>query len=889
MRRLLPLLLALLLLGGSLAALLATSGDPGESAPPGPKVVSGPLLTPPNPDVYPVAPFVLAPARAPISVTPAGPEEEVLAVLVEFSDVKASRTPAQVEEVLFDEGANARSVRSFYLENSYDQTRVIGTATPWYESQETMAYYGADGQGIDDANGPIYCLTVEAVLKAADAGDVNFAQYDTNGDGTVDHLFVVHAGGGQETSTDTNLIWSHRWVVVDATRCGHPSSTLVVDGVRIHGYIMVSETSPLGVWVHEFGHSFGLPDLYDTKGATLGIGVWGVMGTGSWNGNPRGTVPAHFTAWSKAKLGWLAFVEVTTPLLPAEIPALAMDPVAYRLSIKSSPQGDEYFIVENRQQVGFDAGLPGSGLLIWHADETRRNNDDRNRRLLDLEEADEGRGPLFRDNPTQASDAWRDDPEGFTPNSVPNSNANDGSRTGWKVTDIGPSAALLRANITKGVALDLAIYQLLRPSFVEVNETVTVGVPVTNQGLADVTNGTVVLEVYRGAYELGSRVFREERALPALAEGVTTTLSFAFVPDQAGRYILEATSILEGDEIAENNHRIVHLRAGQHLFREDVEGDVSGWTADDDAVSAYRWAVVADGDGYGLAYSPTRSWRFGFFGTGLVLTDTYVLTAPEVSLEGATPRLLFHHRYELATAPEETGDAVAESDEARVELSVDGGPWTPVATYTGIQLTWTRAYVDLAPWATGADRLRFRFVATASVQPNGGGWWVDDIVVATVPLAPAALLKPLDTQKEVLPGGSGSFLFLLVNVGDLAETFHFRVEALPSDWTAAIGQNETVSTPVETYEAPLEADSQLALNLVVSVPLLAERGRLHEGLLVALTPDESAGSSFIFSVQVPMGFGFALGSRALVVALLIGGVMLALAVVLTALRRRETY
>jgi hypothetical protein len=104
-----------------------------------------------------------------------------------------------------------------------------------------------------------------------------------------------------------------------------------------------------------------------------------------------------------------------------------------------------------------------------------------------------------------------------------------------------------------------------------------------------------------------------------------------------------------------------------------------------------------------------------------------------------------------------------------------------------------------------------------------------------------------------------------------------------------MGRNATTAVPVSGFETFLKPDEQAALSLVISVPLLAERGKLQQGILLAFTADEASGTSFIFAVQVPVGFGLDLSGRALVIALLIGGVLLAIAVVLTAVRRREPY
>src|SRR3990172_9249534 len=128
---------------------------------------------------------------------------------------------------------------------------------------------------------------------------------------------------------------------------------------------MVAESSPIGVIAHEFGHDLGLPDLYDTDGSSNGgVGEWDIMATGSWNGSPRGTQPAHMTAWAKIKLGWLTPTVVTSALLGQSIGRAETNPVAFQLVIRTSSAGDEYFLVENRQATGFDASLPGAGLLV---------------------------------------------------------------------------------------------------------------------------------------------------------------------------------------------------------------------------------------------------------------------------------------------------------------------------------------------------------------------------------------------------------------------------------------------------------------------------------------------------------------------------------------------
>ena len=160
------------------------------------------------------------------------------------------------------------------------------------------------------------------------------------------------------------------------------------------------------------------------------------MGGGSWSGVPSGSSPAHLTAWSKYFLGWInpVIVDFSAPLYNEIIErAEDHDDVYLLLSNPGDSPGDldwtdggtgtgEYFLVENRQQVGFDSYLPGSGILIWHIDERMGNNSNENHRLVDLEEADGVETPGG-----DVGDPWRSNSMGFTRTSTPNSNYYNGT------------------------------------------------------------------------------------------------------------------------------------------------------------------------------------------------------------------------------------------------------------------------------------------------------------------------------------------------------------------------------------------------------------------------------------------------------------------------------
>src|SRR5438093_3826354 len=361
MRAAFSLLIAAILLS---PAIVVTVRAP--SAAKQPSVDGGPDLMPPQPGVqsWPGPRGAAAPIRSPGPTQTTG-TTKVLVLLVDFTDVRhdASYTPAFMDGVFNDVSPGAHSLRAYYSEVSYGALTIQATViAAWFQSAHPMSDYGADGSNPpDDANGPIYRLVTETV-RLADPS-VDFSQFDANGDGIVDHLTVVHAGAGQESGGSSDLIWSHRWNVLDADPTVPGYQSLTADGVQVAGYTMVSESSPVGVVAHEFGHDPGLPDLYDTDGSSDGAGVWDPMSLGSWNGAPAGSSPAALSAWSRIRLGWVTPTDVTTAVVGTAVPAVETSAKVFRLGVAGTfPAG--YFLVDTRQLVGFGAARPRPGRWI---------------------------------------------------------------------------------------------------------------------------------------------------------------------------------------------------------------------------------------------------------------------------------------------------------------------------------------------------------------------------------------------------------------------------------------------------------------------------------------------------------------------------------------------
>ncbi len=282
---------------------------------------------------------------------------------------------SNLQERLFTGPSGSETLTELYTEMSRGLLTMTGTVYPWTNVAGTDSEYeGAAGNnGLGGAG--LWAL-LKATLDGADAS-IDFSQYDDDNDGYVDLVAFVQPEAGGECGGSNNM-WSHRWVVEGAASQARGPSDVIAngyatnDGVRISDYVLQPALNcgtpgtpiSIGVFAHEFGHALGLPDLYPTSSTASGegIGAWGLMGAGNWN---IPTSPAHMEAWSKMQLGWVPIQTITS-----DATRIVMDPVEMtgqiiRLNV---PGTSEYFLLENRQKLGSDIALRGTGLLVWHVD-----------------------------------------------------------------------------------------------------------------------------------------------------------------------------------------------------------------------------------------------------------------------------------------------------------------------------------------------------------------------------------------------------------------------------------------------------------------------------------------------------------------------------------------
>ncbi|MBR1689021.1 MAG: M6 family metalloprotease domain-containing protein [Prevotella sp.] len=248
------------------------------------------------------------------------------------------------------------SVHDYFIDNSNGLFDLTFDVFGPYTLSHTYSYYGRNSGGNKDQRASE--MIREACQLADD--DVDFTQYDWDGDGEVEEVFVVYAGKGEADGGDANTIWPHM-----------SSIWAQFDGVRVSTYACGSELNGggiidgIGTICHEYSHCLGLPDLYDVEyGGNYGMAVWSLMDAGSYNGN--GFIPSGYSGYDKMFVGWQQPIELTEAITVTGIQALSEGGNTY--IVYNDNYSDEYYIIENRQRTKWDAGQYGNGVLITHVD-----------------------------------------------------------------------------------------------------------------------------------------------------------------------------------------------------------------------------------------------------------------------------------------------------------------------------------------------------------------------------------------------------------------------------------------------------------------------------------------------------------------------------------------
>lgn len=292
-----------------------------------------------------------------------------LVILVSFEDLDFSIDDPNGtyqrffnEEGYSDDGMSG-SVHDYFRDQSYGQFDLSFDVYGPVKLSRSYTFYGRNDKDSKDVN--VHSMITEA-LRTMD-GEIDYSKYDWDEDGAVDQVFFIYAGYCEAQGAEENTIWPHESSI--------ESAGLVLDGKRLGTYGCSGELmgttgthlDGIGTACHEFTHCLGLPDFYDT-GYTGGYGMasWDLMSAGSYNNNSR--TPAGYTSYERWVAGWMEPTELTGagPIRIEGMNPIQTAPEAYVLY--NDKTHDEFYLIENRQPVGWDGALPGHGLLVLHVD-----------------------------------------------------------------------------------------------------------------------------------------------------------------------------------------------------------------------------------------------------------------------------------------------------------------------------------------------------------------------------------------------------------------------------------------------------------------------------------------------------------------------------------------
>ena len=271
-------------------------------------------------------------------------KQRAVVLLLEWKNQPAKHSAAEVNEVFFGEGKS--SVRDFLKENSAGTADLTGDVRNWLRTEQTW-------------NGSASCDLDQIVNEAWQkfSRSINIADYDSDHDGKIDNLFIVHSGRISSDRVGPDCAFT------ESSLANH---TIVFQS---EGLGSIGQQIPIGFYLHEAGHAyFGFPDLYaDHYHGHYGIGMWGMMGLGAWGTDNRirredmFRYPSHFEPYSKVQIGWITphVVNKTTQHVSVRAVETSGDIVAIPVGSNTS------YYLEYRSAQGFSRDHRGHGLLIW--------------------------------------------------------------------------------------------------------------------------------------------------------------------------------------------------------------------------------------------------------------------------------------------------------------------------------------------------------------------------------------------------------------------------------------------------------------------------------------------------------------------------------------------
>lgn len=415
--------------------------------------------------------FQFAPPSGRTGSMPRTGTAKALVLLIDFPDAKtAGDNPvADVQSSFFGNGIDPKpydSLKQYYYRSSYGKLTIDGKVLDWYTASHNRSYYQPQNPSLSSSLEAVQ-KREELIKEALDyhaAHGEDFSQYDSDGDGTIDGLYVKWTGAAGD--------WATYWW---AYQTGWSNSNPVVGGKKIKTYVWswignanYDASHPTNKYypqvdIHETGHMLGLPDYYDYTDWSKDKNRGGVGGLDIMDGNW-----GDHNAFSKFLLGWLTPKVIAKPgkktiaLKPSGTDA---DAVLIMPGATGDEFGEFYMAQYRKNEAGNDYNYPTDGMLIWHIDSRLNaagndfmfNNGSSAHKLISLVEAD-GLAQIgaVQGKRADAGDFYTTGKQ-FGPSTKPNSNTYAGTKTYVSVGNFGAAGATMSADYEIGSAATLEV------------------------------------------------------------------------------------------------------------------------------------------------------------------------------------------------------------------------------------------------------------------------------------------------------------------------------------------------------------------------------------------------------------------------------------------------
>ena len=347
----------------------------------------------------------------PLNIVPRG-----LVVLAEFQDVHFSTPKETIDSMLNAENFTREytyiypgtqkeiTIQGNGSVRKYFESSSMGAYSPKFDvigplcMKRTRDYYGKNASATSrDTHISEFVTDLCDMIVAS---GVDLSLYDSNNDNYIDYLGIIYAGEGEADGGGENTIWPHKYEVTYYKTITSQGKTFKVYNCNPEMNSYTGHYMGIGTFCHEFGHVMGLPDIYSTNGSTTHKtnGEWDIMDYGCYVN--EGDAPPAYTGYERFYMGW------ATPRLLTEAENVTLKPLydsnevlmitaTGKSNMKGNdPDPNEFYILDNRQQKGFDSHIPGHGMIltkinylygIWYGNSVNKVADDLH---IDLIEAD---------------------------------------------------------------------------------------------------------------------------------------------------------------------------------------------------------------------------------------------------------------------------------------------------------------------------------------------------------------------------------------------------------------------------------------------------------------------------------------------------------------------